>query len=90
MYAEPDLPQRWLVGKEAELALGLDASCDAPHQQNTSFPGDPDPLWFKDSRHSQLADALAALNLPAPGEVVRVSPSSTLATIRTATACRRR
>ena len=77
VYAEPDLPQRWLVGKEAELALGLDASCDAPHQQNTGFPGDPDPLWFKDSRHSQLADALAALNLPAAGEVVRVAQLDT-------------
>src|SRR5215207_7023012 len=73
IFAEPDVPQRWVAGHDIELALGLDASCDLAKPQSLKFPSLPDPLWFKDTQHSQLADALAALQLPEPGQAVRVA-----------------
>ena len=63
-FAEPDLTQRWLIGDEKALGIGLTASCARPAPQDASYPRDPDNFWLRQRSHSQFDDALAALGMP--------------------------
>lgn len=72
-FAEPDLPQRWLIGDEKALGFGLTASCDAAAPQNPSYPRDADNYWLRKRSHSQFDDALAAVGLPGTGSRVRIA-----------------
>lgn len=72
-FAEPDLQQRWLVGRPgtltSELALGSD-----PDKQNPAYPTVPDNnFWYKDGRHAQWDAAFAATGDPGDGKRVRVA-----------------
>ncbi|MEK1888976.1 MAG: S8 family serine peptidase [Phyllobacterium sp.] len=72
-FAEPDLPQRWLIGDEKSLGIGLTASCDRAAPQNASYPRDPDNFWLRKRSHSQFDDALAEVGLPDARSRVRVA-----------------
>jgi hypothetical protein len=76
-FAEPDLQQQWLVAPPANLAMALASTCASVNAQDPNFPRQPDDLWFHDSAHGQLADALAAIGQPAPGTTVRVAHCDT-------------
>jgi hypothetical protein len=60
-FVEPDLPQRWLAGDEAELPLMLGGSCAAAKDQDQRFPTNSNPFWFRDPDHAQFDAALQKL-----------------------------
>src|SRR5258708_28716880 len=63
-FAEPDLQQQWITGRNADLGMTLAQSCDKPDSQSTDFPSLGNPYWFHDSQHSQFDDAIAAIGGP--------------------------
>ncbi len=68
-FAEPDLQQRWLIGDEKAIGIGLTASCDKAAPQNASYPRDSDNFWLRKRGHSQFDDALAKVGLPGNNRV---------------------
>ncbi|MRG58161.1 S8 family serine peptidase [Phyllobacterium sp. SYP-B3895] len=72
-FAEPDLTQRWLIGDEKSIGIGLTASCDRAAPQNASYPRDPDNFWLRKRSHSQFDDALAEVGTPSAAGRVRVA-----------------
>jgi hypothetical protein len=72
-FAEPDLPQHWLTGDEAELPLMLGSSCDKAKAQDTRFPTAQDPFWFRDADHAQFDAAMQQLGGPDVNAKVRIA-----------------
>jgi hypothetical protein len=73
-FAEPDLAQQWVTGRDAELGLTLAQSCDQADPQNADFPRITDqPLWFRDSTHSQFDAAITAIGGPNIASKVRIA-----------------
>ena len=73
-FAEPDLQQRWIVGDDASIALGLAAECGNADKQDPQFPGiNDDPYWFRKPDHSQFDAALAAIGGPDVSPKVRIA-----------------
>lgn len=73
--AEPDVPQRWVIGQDAALAFAATSPCPTQGaQEDGRFPGDPQHLlWFHDHEHAQFDEALAHLGAFQPKDVVRVA-----------------
>jgi hypothetical protein len=72
-FAEPDLQQRWPVADVGRQALRLTSTCDASAPEDPRFPVDPDPMWFHDGGHSQLAAAVEQLGGPQIAPRVRIA-----------------
>jgi hypothetical protein len=72
-FAEPDLPQHWLTGDEADLPLMLGNSCSDAESQNLRFPTGQDPFWFRDSEHAQFDAALQEVGGPGANAKVRIA-----------------
>src|SRR5258707_14762783 len=60
-FAEPNLQQQWITGRNADLGMTLAQSCDKADSQSTDFPSLGNPYWFHDSEHSQFDAAIAAI-----------------------------
>ena len=73
-FAEPDLEQRWIAGRDVELGIAASQSCDAINEQDTNFPRVPGkPYWSRNSTHSQFDDAIAAIGGPQVAAKVRIA-----------------
>jgi subtilase family protein len=72
-FAEPDLQQQWITGKDSDLGMSLAQSCDTTDPQSTDFPRNPNPFWFRDSTHSQFDAAIAAIGGPNVAPKVRIA-----------------
>ena len=72
-FAEPDLQQRWLMGDEKALGIGLTAGCDRASPQSSNYPRDADNFWLKKRSHSQFDDALAEVGQPGDRNRVRIA-----------------
>jgi len=73
-FAEPDFEQQWPTGGDAELGLALAQSCSTINPQREEFPRIAEnPYWFRDSRHSQFDDAIAAIGGPQVASKVRIA-----------------
>src|SRR4051812_21797497 len=73
-FAEPDLEQRWITGRDVELGIAASQSCDAVNEQDANFPRIPGkPYWFRDPAHSQFDDAIAAIGGPDAAAKVRIA-----------------
>ena len=73
-FAEPDLQQQWITGKDSDLGLSLARSCDTTDPQSTDFPhNNANPFWFRDSTHSQFDAAIAAIGGPNVASKVRIA-----------------
>lgn len=73
-FAEPDLEQRWVSGRDVELGMALSLSCDTINDQDANFPRVPGkPFWFRDPAHSQFDDAIAAIGGPQVAAKVRIA-----------------
>lgn len=53
-FIEPDLQQRWAVGRDSDNALAALRSCDQADPQNPNFPQGSDTLWYKAKEHSDF------------------------------------
>ncbi len=73
MFAEPDLPQRWVYGDDRAIGLALTQDCSAVNGQSTDFPQNADKLWWRQAGFSQLGDAAAHAGQPGGGRRVRVA-----------------
>ena len=62
--AEPDLEQPWITGIPVEHALAALRTWDKPTDPDTRLPTGPGYFWFRDSSHSQLEAARAAVGRP--------------------------
>ena len=69
-FAEPDLQQNWLVGRDEARGLAISGNCAAADRQNGDFPTSPDNFWIRDASHGQYNLSLAAS--PDPGDAARV------------------
>ncbi|MBR0680157.1 S8 family serine peptidase [Roseomonas eburnea] len=57
-FAEPDLTQRWIFGKDTSQAFALGAGCPAAGAPfDPRFPSGTTPLWYRDADHSQFDGA---------------------------------
>jgi len=65
-FAEPDLQQRWLVGRPGAVAVALATAPPGPDKQNPRYPTLPDDFWYRDQKHAQWDAALASA--PDPGD----------------------
>jgi hypothetical protein len=72
-FAEPDFQQQWITGRNVDLGMRLARSCDKVDPQSTDFPGLDDSYWFRDSEHSQLDAAIAAIGGPKVASKVRLA-----------------
>lgn len=72
-FAEPDLEQRWLVGRPGAVAAELAAASTEPDKQNPRYPTLPDNFWYRDPKHAQWDAALAASPDPGDGGRSRVA-----------------
>jgi Subtilase family len=72
-FAEPDLQQRWPVGRPGALAVALTQAPSAPQPQNPNYPNLPNNFWFRDQDHAQWDRALAANVDPGDGNRIRVA-----------------
>jgi Subtilase family len=63
--AEPDFEQRWITGTPVEHALAASRTCDKPNDPDSRLPSGSGNFWFRDSSHSQLEAARAAVGQPA-------------------------
>jgi hypothetical protein len=72
-FAEPDLQQRWLVGRPGALAVALAAAASGPNPQSPNYPSSPDNFWYRDRKHGQWNAALATLGDPGDGNRTRVA-----------------
>jgi hypothetical protein len=72
-FAEPDLPQQWVTGRDADLGMTLAQSCDAADAQSQDFPRLDNPYWFRDSEHSQFDAAVTAIGGPDIASKVRIA-----------------
>jgi Subtilase family len=72
-FAEPDLQQQWITGREADLGISLARSCDAPEPQSLDFPQLGNPYWFRDTAHSQFDEADGAIGGPDTPSKVRIA-----------------
>lgn len=73
-FAEPDLQQQWITGKDSDLGMSLAQSCDTTDPQSTDFPhNNANPFWFRDSKHSQFDAAIAAIGGPNVASKVRIA-----------------
>jgi hypothetical protein len=72
-FAEPDLQQRWLVGRPGALAVALAAAGSGPDPQNPDYPTLPDDFWYRDQKHGQWNAALATLSDPGDGKRTRIA-----------------
>lgn len=73
-FAEPDLQQQWITGRDAELGMMMAQSCEKADPQNKDYPRDDNhPYWFRDSEHSQFDDAIAAIGGPNAASKVRIA-----------------
>src|SRR5262245_31815122 len=73
-FAEPDIAQRWITETPSQSGQSLAQSCADPDKQSGDFPrDDSNPLWFRDSGHSQFDDALKALGWPNVASKVRIA-----------------
>jgi subtilisin family serine protease len=59
--AEPDFEQRWITGTPVEHALAASRTCDKPNDPDSRLPNGSGNFWFRDSSHSQLEAARAAV-----------------------------
>ena len=76
-FAEPDLQQQWIIGDERRQSFAMGSTCEAPEPQDDRFPRDPDPFWFRNASHSELATAAAAIGDPPQGPRVRIAQLDT-------------
>lgn len=73
-FAEPDLQQQWITGRDADLGMTLAQSCDNADAQSADFPRIVDnPFWFRDSKHSQFDAAIAAIGGPNVASKIRIA-----------------
>jgi hypothetical protein len=72
-FAEPDLQQQWITGRQSDLGLALSQSCDNADPQSEDFPRELNPLWFRDSGHSQFDGAIGAIGGPDVASKVRIA-----------------
>jgi hypothetical protein len=72
-FAEPDLQQQWITGRDADVGMTLAQSCDAPDPPSPDFPRLDDPYWFRDPTHSQFDAALNAIGGPDIASKVRMA-----------------
>ena len=72
-FAEPDLQQQWITGKDSEVGFALVKSCDKVDAQSADFPRDNDPYWFRNPAHSQFDAAVAAIGGPQVASKVRIA-----------------
>src|SRR5262249_28409642 len=73
-FAEPDIEQKWLNGSFVEGGQSLAQSCERADPQNSAFPRDEtNPYWFRNSKHSQFDDAIAAIGGPDVSSKVRIA-----------------
>jgi len=66
-FAEPDLEQRWLIGKSTEHAFTAARDCRTAANQDATPPlavVESDANWFRDSEHSELDQARNAIGKP--------------------------
>lgn len=73
VFAEPDLEQQWITGRNVDLGMTLAQSCAEANTQSRDFPSLPNPYWFRDSTHSQFDDAIAAIGGPDVSAKVRIA-----------------
>jgi subtilisin family serine protease len=55
-FAEPDIPQRWIFGDDAQQALAMTSGC-ASQDPDPAFPPNPfgdDPYWIRDASHAEF------------------------------------
>jgi hypothetical protein len=73
-FAEPDLEQQWITGRDSDLGMMLAQSCDNADPQSEDFPRQVNnPFWFRDSDHSQFDAAIAAIGGPDVASKVRIA-----------------
>lgn len=72
-FAEPDLPQHWLIGDEIAPTVMAGASCEGPEGQDPDFPTNANPFWFRDAEHAQLDAALDKIGGAAIASRVRIA-----------------
>lgn len=73
VFAEPDLQQRWLIGRPGALTSSLALGPD-PDRQKGAYPTIlSNDFWYKDDRHAQWDAALAVVSDPGEGKRVRVA-----------------
>ncbi|HEY0836997.1 MAG TPA: S8 family serine peptidase [Azospirillum sp.] len=58
-FAEPDLEQRWLTEEEPPRGFGAAKDCTQA-QPNTDYPVGQPGDWYRNARHAQFDDAIAA------------------------------
>ena len=73
VFAEPDLEQQWITGRNVDLGIALARSCAEVGKPSPDFPSLPDPYWFRGSTHSQFDDAIAAIGGPNVAAKVRIA-----------------
>ena len=73
-FAEPDLEQQWITGRNSDIGMMLAKSCANADPQSEDFPRIVDnPFWFRDSDHSQFDAAIAAIGGPDVASKVRIA-----------------
>ena len=72
-FIEPDLPQQWVVERDARSALALGADCGSTDGQDARFPrppgGNSTPLWHR----ADDASDFDAITLSDPAQRVRIA-----------------
>jgi hypothetical protein len=73
-FAEPDLQQRWPVGRPGAVAVALAEARSEPVRQNPEYPTDEQhDFWYRDQEHAQWDRALAASRDPGDGNRIHVA-----------------
>jgi hypothetical protein len=73
-FAEPDLRQQWITGRDVDIGMMLAKSCDMADSQSEDYPRDSDnPFWFRDSAHSQFDEAITTIGGPNIASKVRIA-----------------
>ena len=72
-FAEPDLEQRWEVGKTRRTEIELGLREGDPHAQDPDYPVQADDFWFRAPGFGEFDAALAQLPDPGPGKRVRIA-----------------